>query len=371
MGINKVIQFKHVIIEAKGPENPHIKAVGDINGNGFIDVVIASGNGGPLVWYEAPNWTKHVIVPSGKWSCDAKIVDMDGDGDLDILISEWYTHNRLEWYENPCPDGDPGVHPWKRHIIGSPRAHNIEVGDIDGDGQLEIITRSQSAFGEDEGNKIIIWKRNADTWTQRVISCPSGEGLTIRDIDNDGNPEVVIGGRWYETPRDILNGVWQEHIFAEWPLDAAVQVADMNKNGRLDVVLTRSEGHHRLSWFEAPPDPKSSNWTEHIVENDIDFAHSLKVCDMDNDGNLDIVTAEMHQSSRKRVMVYFNTGNAMRWRRQMISTSGSHNICVADIKGNGNLDIIGANWSGSYQPIEMWENLSRGKKRAKNRAGRR
>ena len=94
---------------------------------------------------------------------------------------------------------------------------------------------------------------------------------------------------------------------------AVVRVADMNKNGRLDIILARSEGpHHRLSWFEAPSDHVNGGWTEHIIENSIDYAHSMRVCDINNDGNLDIVVAEMHRSgempqpSRKRVMIYHN-----------------------------------------------------------------
>ncbi len=356
MGAEEGVRFEHLVIDSEGPDNPHIKVVGDVDGDGRADVVVASSNGGPLVWYEAPNWTKHVIAPSGKWSCDARLVDMDGDGDVDILISEWYTHNRLEWYENPSPSGDPARDEWKRHIIGGPRAHDMEVGDIDGDGRPEIVTRAQGAGGD----HILIWKRDAGTWSQRVIACPSGEGLSVGDINGDGKLEVVVGGRWYEAPDDILHEPWREHVFADWFPDAVVGLADMNMDGRLDVVLTRSEGTGRISWFEAPPGPRAGNWTEHVVDDSVDFAHSLVIRDMDNDGRLDIVTAEMHQSPRKRVMVYFNLGNGQEWRRQVVATTGSHHVCVGDTSGDGRLDIVGANWSGGHQPVEMWENLGSG-----------
>ena len=356
MSTVEVVRFKHIVIDAEGPRNPHIKAVGDINGDGIAEVVVASSNGGPLVWYEYPGWIKHVIAPSGGWSCYAQVVDMDGDGDRDVLISDWYTHNRMEWYENPKPSGNPATDPWKRHIIGSPRAHDIEVGDIDGDGHIEIVTRSQGK----EGNEIIIWKRSADnSWVKRAIDCPTGEGLALGDIDNDGKLEVTIGGRWYKASGDVLHDPWKENIFADWHPDAVVKLADMNNDGRPDVVLTRSEGPYRISWFEVPLDPRGDVWKEHTIDGSIDFAHSLAICDMDNDGNLDVVTAEMHQSSRKRVIVYFNQGNAVEWKRQVIATTGSHNLCVADIDGDGNPDIIGANWSGDYQPVEMWRNLGK------------
>ena len=77
------VSFRHVVVDAAGPENMHVKAVGDINGDGFVDLIVA-GTGGELLWYEYPNWTKHIIAPSGKWSCYALVVDMNGDGIQDV-----------------------------------------------------------------------------------------------------------------------------------------------------------------------------------------------------------------------------------------------------------------------------------------------
>jgi hypothetical protein len=348
------VTFEHVVVDAQGPQNPHIKIAGDLNGDGLEDLVVPSSAGGPLLWYEAPEWKRHVIAESGTWSCDGKLVDMDGDGDLDLLVSEWYTFDRLEWYENPLPGGDPAKDPWKRHIIGGPKAHDICVADLDGDGWQEIVTRVQGSAG----NEVVIRKLIGNEWRNRVLPCPAGEGLAVGDLNRDGRPDIVLGGRWYAAPADPLAGEWVEHVFADWPADAAVRVYDMNADGRLDVVLTRSEGPHHLSWFEAPADPVGGTWTEHAVEESIDYAHSLVVRDLTGDGRPDIVTAEMHQSERKRVMVYLSQGNATAWERHILATTGSHNLCVARMD-DGSAVILGANWSGPHQPVEGWEVFTR------------
>jgi hypothetical protein len=70
---------------------------------------------------------------------------------------------------------------------------------------------------------------------------------------------------------------------------------------------------------------------------------------------LDVVTAEMEPSPRKRVGVYWNLGCSLTWRLQVAGTDGSHNIRVADFNGDGYPDLAGANHGnhGVPTPVEI------------------
>jgi hypothetical protein len=76
-----------------------------------------------------------------------------------------------------------------------------------------------------------------------VVACPHGEGIQVADLTGSGQPDIVIGGRWYENPGDALEGQWQEHVYTDrWTHpDAKVDLADIDGNGRLDIVLTPAE----------------------------------------------------------------------------------------------------------------------------------
>jgi len=378
-GDAKDIRFEHVIIDSHAPLNQWAIGAGDIKGDGQVDVV-SSGEGpmdpgpthvpGGLYWYEYPHWTKHVIDANGTFADDMQLVDVDGDGDLDIVVPEDGS-KEVRWYENPRPRGNPATDPWKVHVIGGyaqfhfEEAHDVEVADLNGDGKVDVMIANQKWELPRPGNQpeqVVFFQNNPDSWTPVVVSNTYGEGTCLADLNHDGRVDIVKAGWWLENPRDPVHAPWPQHWFVRgWPDRAGVTVADINQDGRPDVVLSASDGPGRLSWFENPADASRGLWNEHLIQDHVDYVHTFKVADMNLDGKPDVVFAEMQNSKLKRVGFFLNQGKGASWKLQVVATTGSHNIRVADVDHDGDFDIIGANYDSEHDPhgapMELWRNL--------------
>jgi hypothetical protein len=346
------VPFKQVTIDDDPPAKPYYKMVGDLNGDSYLDIIVG-GAKGPLVVYLSPDWTRSQIAEQGWDGVNGEVADIDRDGDMDIVMGG------TAWFENPGEQRQA----WKRIEVDKQKAHDIELADLDLDGRIDIVARDQSAFGAN-GNWIAIYhQENPQSWRKTIIDCPHGEGLKLGDIDLDGDADVLIGGLWYENPRDSKRR-WQQHTYStDWTEpDSQVEIADINADGRPDIILTPAElkdENYRVCWYAAPPDAKQGDWAEHIIVPSIECViHSLAVGDLNGDGAVDVAIAEMHQGADPdEVSIHLNIDRGRTWKKQVLSTKGSHDIVVGDFDSDGDLDILGANHAGVH-PIELWRNLS-------------
>jgi hypothetical protein len=335
------------------------KAVGDIDGDGYPDLVVGGMPNEKLNWYRYPNWVKTIIAtPAMEFTTDCSMGDVDGDGDLDIIVPDGNLPDNLLWFENPRPGGDPsnGAN-WIRRIIGSVGDYGKDVkpADFDQDGRLDVATRGHQAA-------MIFFQTAPNVWSKVLLNVSNlgSEGLGLGDINKDGHMDLVVKGAWLRNPGGLnarSAGNWTEYPVGQTDASFKALVADLNGDTQPDIVFSSSENTADLAWWRYGPGGPTGSWTRQTIVQDLEKAHTLQAADMDNDGDLDIITAQMHTSQNKEVMVWYNlNGQGTAWQKQVLGTGGLHNGQVADIGNDGRMDIFGANWTG-YPPVRLWRNL--------------
>ena len=366
------IPFEYSIIDKNGFGH---REICDISHNGMCDIVAVNEAEGQnrIVWYEYPDWTKSIVCNiyafkdfKSYQSCDIETGDIDGDGDLDVIgrIGKKDDETGINcWFENPLPNGDPAVELWKRHNIGASKyVKDIETADFNHDGRLDVVTRTR--------NELQYWlqQKKRDSWIKVTVFVPPMEGMEIGDIDRDGDQDVVLNGCWIETPVDYRKADFTRHIIDQKWLNQDVDngrgnsckiaVGDMNNDGCLDVLFSHSEQTgHPVSWYQAPPDPLTGKWIEHEIGK-VDYCHNLKTADFDLDGDIDVLAGEQPGNEAPHpLMIFVNQGGGRKWQTQVLAQSGNYSAMVGDIGNDGDIDIVGLK-NLDQSLIEMWENKS-------------
>jgi len=243
-------------------------AVADFNGNGHLDIAASTWRkGNQFVWYEnrGDEWIKHILEDNIGEPRAIHAADIDGDGKIDLLGTARVA-NQVIWYENP---GDPAKQPWIKHIIDdAPQPIHGHPVDMDGDGDLDVVMAlGMLPPGEQQGvayeHHQVVWYENdgnpADGKWRKHIICerfPNAFQAIAADFDGDGHTEVVATA-WSETGRVAYfkhrgdpRGPWDMQLLKDgWTNANMVIAADINGNGRLDIVAAAERGSNEIRWW--------------------------------------------------------------------------------------------------------------------------
>ena len=234
------------------------------------DLVISSkGKGATVSWLQAPQnprnvseWRLHKLQDAG-WIMSLIDIDMDNDGNKDILVSDRRGPNRgVYWLERPEDNKVIDSGEWKRHQIGGSDKEIlfISTGDLDKDRKTDIIAIDK---------KSIIWfKKELDSWEEIIIPLPGGVGTgkstAVCDVNGDKKNDIVFscenskgnlsGMRWLSWEQSPKSGPWKSHEIGgpEGHKYDRIEMYDVDGDGDLDALCCEEVDQLGVFWYENP-----------------------------------------------------------------------------------------------------------------------
>ena len=343
---NGIFGSAEIIMFANFVPMPKELTAGRINSDGFVDIVAAVPSGRAIEGFVTVNsngsggFNTPVYHEASQQTFDVAIADLDSDGNGDV-ITVANSSAAVTIHENP---GDGSFPVLTRYEVAS-ESDAVQSADIDNDGDIDIVVNGELDVASNDPLLKILKNNGNGTFAPAIDYTPTRNfaDMKLRDMNGDGFVDMIFApdGNYpsyhFATALNNGNGTFAStvvtNVFAcgEGTIDAA----DLDGDGDLDIVLTEEETcvnqEAHIFIFRNDGNQNFVRMPDILLPGRL--PHGLALADITGDGEIDIVTALSDGMG-----VFAGNGN-LTFGAPIISTTAPYKFKMADFNQDGLLDL--------------------------------
>ena len=349
-------------------------AMGDLNGDGRPDLVVTNYNDATLSVLlnttapgaAVPSFSGQTTFATGNAPYSVAIGDLNGDGKPDVAVANYHSAFLSILLNTMAPGAAvPSLAPQQQENVGSNGPLSIVIADVNNDGKPDIATANWGI-----GNATVLENTTSPGSStvsfSKPVALPAGSrpySIAIADLNGDGRPDVAVANSAANSLSVVLNltapsaqilslttpTFADPEFITNQPYPGAVAVADLNGDGKPDVVVTNPI-YSMVSVFLNDSSPGSDTVS---FAPTVDFPISaggyfVQIGDLNGDGRLDLGVLSNQSSSLSVLLNNTPTGSLTPdFADQQVFPTGqlTQSLVLADINGDGRPDVIFTNYS--------------------------
>ncbi|TFH23211.1 MAG: VCBS repeat-containing protein [Bacteroidia bacterium] len=362
---------------AEKPMISHV-VVDDFDEDGLLDVIVCDAKDNFVSWirqYPENVYTETILGTDLIAPAHVQVKDFDLDGDKDLLVAVLgllYPSNdkigSIVFLEN---DGNFNFTS-KVIIERIARVSDVRAGDLDGDGDMDL---AAAQFGYDDGETRWMENLGNGQFKTHMLQNLSGPiNVEIVDIDEDGDLDIIslVSQEWEEIYAYINDGTGIFQMKLLWGSDnedfgsSGIFLYDLNLDGKLDILYANGDAFdyippqgkpwHGLQWFEN----KGNLDFEYHRICDLVGAYGLRPADVDQDGDLDLFAVSafnLWENLEAQSFIWLENVGNMEYVKRNITNDPTHLIVLepGDFNKDGLMDFV----TGGMYPYPPFDRMSR------------
>ena len=327
--------------------NPKEITTGNLNGDGFADIVAAVPSGRAIEGFVVVNsngsggFNTPIYYEASQQTFDVAVVDLDKDGHGDV-ITVANSSAAVTVHKNLGNGSFPVL---TRYEVAS-LSDAVESADIDNDGDIDIVVNGVVDIVSNDGVVKILKNNGNGTFAPAIDYTPTRTfgDMKLRDINGDGFLDLVLAPNaccspyHFGTALNLGNGTFAPTVVTEVFScgDGTIDAADLDGDGDLDIVLTEEETcagqtDSHIFIFRNDGNQNFVRMPDIVLQGDL--PHGLALADVTGDGRIDIITA-----LSGGMAVFPGNGN-LTFGAPIVSTTAPFKFKMADFNEDGVLDI--------------------------------